>query len=67
MTTAAGSSPDTFSPTPSSHTLSLAQAIGILDSHGQLREIIADGQWARSADALGTKYRDMVFTDISYD
>ena len=67
MTTAAGSSPDTFPPTPSSHTLSLAQAIGILDSHGQLREIIADGQWARSADALGTKYRDMVFTDISYD
>lgn len=67
MTTAAGPSPDTFSPTPSSHTLSLAQAIGILDSHGQLREIIADGQWARSADALGTKYRDMVFTDISYD
>lgn len=67
MTTAAGSSPDTFSPTPSSHTLSLVQAIGILDSHGQLREIIADGQWARSADALGTKYRDMVFTDISYD
>ena len=67
MTTAAESSLDTFPPTLSPHTLSLAQAIDILDSHDQLREIIAGGQWARSADTLGTKYRDMIFTDISYD